>query len=107
MKFPTIMYPVYENKNPEGGFDYGFLTGERKEKDGLFIGGGVVERHFKKKQSFSFCVGVKSYVEVDEPEKAKRGAFKRFGERKPKTIEVKGDEATAVDMDGEEDDDNE
>lgn len=66
MKLLTYLYPVYENKLPDGTYEYGFVTGEKGES-GLFENSSFVTRTFEKKQKFSFMSPEKTIADFPEP----------------------------------------
>lgn len=65
----STVYPIYENK-VESGYEYGFVIGNRKDKNSIFCNAGIITKVFKKKQNFKFLDPVECNicvkVNVDE-----------------------------------------
>ena len=78
MKLLTYLYPVFENKLPDGTYEYGFVTGEKGDS-GLFENSSFITRIFDKKQKFSFLSPEKTIADfpelIDSGNKKKKSPF--------------------------------
>lgn len=99
MKFYTTLYPVFMNKNLDGSFEYGFLTGEQLKPGTLFNESNVLCHKFQSKQDFKFLEPVKTQIITpNEGYNERRGNITKrlFSAKGEKILKIVGSDLDSI-----------